>query len=177
MEYQEALKENRNNRQGNGRIDIMGPMTDQFQLFENPASQYKDTTSYHDALTGNWEENTLSTAFFSRENIIIIQNGIKRRVYELSNGRFIIAPQDETNLKIIMRSIFLQYARNLPENITEQIQKLNEYVYEYSVPNIMSTATAYLKYKNDVSTLPVPEARPVMVSSKGDKQLELKPFL
>lgn len=177
MDYENALRENKNPNQGNGRIDIMGPIVDQFQLFENPQSQYKDVTSYQDALNGNWEDNSLSNAFFSRENIIIIQNGIKRMVYETSNGRFIIAPQDETALKIIMRSIFLQYAKNLPENITQQILQLNKYVYEYCVPNVISTATAYLKYKNDVSTLPVPEARPAFVSNKGDKQLELKPFL
>ncbi len=177
MDYENALRDNRDPTQGNGRIDIMGPIVDQFQLFENPENQYKNVTSYHDALTGNWEESLLSQAFFSRENIIIIQNAIKRMVYEGSNGRFIIAPQDETNLKIVMRSIFLQNARNLPENVTQQIVELNKKVYEYAVPNILSTATSYIKYKNDVSTLPVPEARPAFVSTKGDKQLELKPFL
>lgn len=176
MNYNEKEMK-KNNYEGNGRINILGKVKDQFQLFEHPDFSIEKTSSYDDALTGNWEDNLLSKAFFSKDNIIIIQNGIKRQVYDKSNGRYLIAPQDETNLKIIMRSIFLQNAKNLPYNYTEQIKELNELVYKYCVPNILSTAISYLKYKNDVSTLPVPEARPVNVSVKGDKILENKRFM
>ena len=33
-----------------------------------------------------------------------------------------------------------------------------------------------MKYKNDVSTLAVPQDRPAYVNTKGDNSLELKPF-
>jgi hypothetical protein len=163
------------NSQNNGRIDIMGPNIQQFQLFDNPLTN-KNSSSYNDALNGNWVSNNLSKAFFSQKNIQIIQNGIRAGVYKSSNGVYNIGPQDETNLKIIMRSIFLQNAVNNPTHIPEQIKELNILVFEYSIPKILGEAESYMKYKNDVSTLAVPQDRPAYMNSKGDKQLELKHF-
>ena len=65
-------------------------------------------------------------AFFSAENIQIIQNAIKAGVYHGSKSQFVIGNQDEDTLKIIMRSTFLQYSSNNPVNITQQIQSLND---------------------------------------------------
>lgn len=166
-----------NSAHQNGRVDIMGPPRNQFELFDNPGVSYNDTSDYKDALNGNWDDNMLSKVFFCKGNIIIIQNGIRGGVYALSNGRYDVGPQDETNLKIIMRSIFLQNASNLPHHITEQVNALNKLVLNYSIPNVFNEAEAYIKYKNDVSTLAVPLKRPVYTNNKGDKVLELKPFM
>ena len=163
-------------RQQNGRVNISGPAQNQFELFDNPGMNYNDVTSYRDALNGNWSDNMLSQAFFSAQNITIIQNAIRAGVYRRSNGRFNVGPQDPTNLKIVMRSIFLQYAANSPDDIKGQVEGLNQMVLDYCIPNVYNEAVAYMKYKNDVSTLAVPEARPTFVSTKGDKVLELKPW-
>lgn len=165
---------NNNSIHTNGRVNIKGPIKNQFELFDNNSNTYNVITNYNDALNGNWDESILSKTFFSVENINIIQNGIRAGVYKMSNGRFNVAPQDPTNLKIIMRSIFLQYAANNPQNIRGQINSLNKLVLDYCIPNVHNEAIAYLKYKNDVSTLAVPESRPINVSNKGDKILELK---
>lgn len=159
----------------NGRINIQGPTMNQFELFHNPGVSYNDD-SFHDALTGNWNETSLSKAFFSGKNIQIIQNGIKAGVYSMSNTRFIVSDQDITNLKIIMRAIFLQYSANKPNHITEQIFALNKLVLDYCVPSVYKEAIAYIKYKNDVSTLAVPQARPIYVNNKGNKPNEYKHF-
>lgn len=160
------------NDKSNGRVNILGENKPyQFTLFENPGNP---TTPYTNAMTGNWKDSILSKAFFSRDNITIVQNGIRAGVFRCSNGRYNVAPQDEINLKIVMRSIFLQNAKNDTSNITGQIQALNNMVLQYCVKNVFGEATAYIKYRNDVSTLAVPEARPVYVNCKGDKQLELK---
>ena len=157
----------------NGRVNILGENTQfQFELFQNP----NKPQSYEDAMTGNWKDSLLSKAYFSRENMQNIQNGIRAGVYHASKGRYSVGEQDETNLKIVMRSIFLQNAKNDTRPIPDQISELNGMVLEYCVKNVCSEATSYIKYKQDVSTLAVPEARPVHVSVKGDKQLELKPW-
>lgn len=157
----------------NGRINILGENTQfQFELFKNPSNP----TSYNDAMTGNWDDSLLSKAYFCSENVQIIQNGIRAGVYKVSKGRYNVGPQDETNLKIVMRSIFLQNAKNDARPIPEQITELNNLVLEYCIKNVCSEATSYIKFKQDVSTLAVPEARPAHVSVKGDKQLELKPW-
>jgi hypothetical protein len=144
----------------NGRIDIMGPNTTPlFQLYDqnNNANQ---STSYKNAMVGNLENTVLSNAFFSGENIQIIQNAIKAGVYHKSNGAHVIGNQDEDTLKIIMRSTFLQFSNNKPNNIRQQISDLNKLVAEYAIPQIINEADSYLKYKKDVSTLAVPHARP-----------------
>lgn len=165
--------------ESNGRVNILGPNTPyQFTLFKNPGmnGESDKITSYNNALTGNWTNSLLSNTFFSKANQIIIQNGIRAGVFKVSNGRYNVGPQDETNLKIVMRSIFLQNAKNDPRNIQQQIILLNNLVYEYCIPQVFSEATSYIKYRNDVSVLAVPGALPIYSNIKGSKQLELKPW-
>ena len=159
----------------NGRVHILGSQTpDPFSLYDKiPISS---NTAYENALQGNWTCNKLSEVFFSSQNIQILQNGIRAGVYKASKGRYKIGPQNEDSLKIIMRSIFLQSALNLPTHIEEQIKALNKLVTDYAVPQVSSEATAYIKYKNDVSNLAIPLANPTYVSQKGQFPLELKPW-
>lgn len=157
-----------------GRVDISEPNVFQFELFKHPGINYNNTTNYRGGLQGNVEETNLSRAFFSKENMNIIQNGIRAGVYRLSKGLYNVAPQNETNLKIIMRSLFLQYSAHQPNNIREQVKQLNKIVLDYCVPSVLNEADAYLKYKRDVSNMPMPHALPAYSSKKGDKVLELK---
>ena len=158
----------------NGRVNIIGPNTGNiFSLYDKIPVQQK-STQYRNALSGTWNNNMLSTAFFSSDNIRIIQNAIKKGVYSASNGNFVISDQDEDTLKIIMRSIFLQHSSNLPTNITQQVESLNKLVLDYAIPQICGEAEGYVKYKNDVSTLPVPLNR--ALSTYSNNILELKNF-
>ena len=144
----------------NGRINIMGPNTgDLYQLYDQPP-MVNQSTPYRNAMNGNWETTKLSNAFFSAENIQIIQNAIKAGVYHGSKSQFVIGNQDEDTLKIIMRSTFLQYSSNKPNRITEQIVALNKLVVDYCAPQILSEAKAYTRYKHDVSTIATPMERP-----------------
>ena len=159
--------------QTNGRVDILNYNPgDRFSLHDKIPTG--ESTGYRAALTGNWSDNLLSNTFFSGANVRIIQNGLKAGVYKSSNGRFLIGDQDEDTLKIIMRSIFLQSATNLPNQIREQVTVLNKLVLDYAVPQIFGEAQGYIKYKNDVSTLVVPIERPT--STYSNTTLELKPW-
>jgi len=156
----------------NGRVNILGPNTDiRFSMSDRiPIDQ---ATSFRDAMTGNWNNTILSDAFFSAQNIKIIQNAIRVGVYKRSNGNYIIGEQNYDELKIIMRSIFLQNSKNLAINIREQIETLNKLVLDYSINQVYGEAEGYMKYKRDASTLVVPIAMPIL-SYSNDKQLELK---
>ena len=160
------------NRTNNGRVDIKTPNTSKlFQMYDKiPANQ---CTTFRSATEGLWDSTTLSQVFFSEQNIQIIQNGIRAGVYKKSNGQYVIGPQDCDSLKIIMRSVFLQYSANQPNNISEQITELNKIVLDYCIQQVYSEAQGYMTYVNDVSTLVVPIERPVMTSN-NDRQLELK---
>jgi len=160
------------NKTNNGRVDIKTPNTSKlFQMYDKiPANQ---CTTFRSATEGLWDDTILSQVYFSNQNIQIIQNGIRAGVYNRSNGQYIIGPQDCDSLKIIMRSIFLQYSANQPNNITQQVEELNKLVLEYCIQQVYSEAQGYITYVNDASTLVVPIERPVMTSN-NDRQLELK---
>ena len=162
------------NKVNNGRVDIKSPNTSTlFQMYDKiPANQ---CVTFRNATEGLWTSDSLSNAFFSQENIQIIQNGIRAGVYHRSNGQYVIGPQDCDSLKIVMRSVFLQNSANQPNNITQQIEQLNKIVLEYCIQQVYSEAQGYMKYINDASTLVVPISHPVMAND-NDRQLELKPW-
>lgn len=156
----------------NGRIDIKTPNTnDLFKLYDK--IDVDNCVSLRNPTIGLWDDTPLSKAFFSRENIQIIQNGLRAGIYEISNRQYIIAQQDCDTLKIIMRSIFLQYSANKPLSISEQITELNKMVLDYCIQQVYSEAKGYMKYIDDASTLVVPLAHPIQ-SCNTDRQLEFK---
>jgi hypothetical protein len=155
----------------NGRVNIIGSNMNQFSLFDKIPTN--ECTTFHDAMTGNFQDSMLSLAFFSKENIQIIQNAIRAGVYEISNHQYLIDNQNCDNLKIVMRSVFLQNSVNLPDRITEQIQELNGLVVKYCVREIYSEAQGYINYKRDASTMYNPIDRPVQPDF-NNKTLELK---
>ncbi len=158
--------------QANGRVNITkyNPFN-KFKLYDRVNNNDK-STAYRDALLGNWQCNKLSETFFSAENIDTLQQGMIDGVKSLSNNSILIGRQDEDTLKIIMRSIFLQNAKNNNQPIQQQISELNKMVLNYAVPQIFGEAQGYIKYKNDVSTLVVPMDRPI--ATYTGKTLELK---
>lgn len=160
------------NKVNNGRVNIKSPNTSAlFQMYDKiPANQ---CVTFRNATEGLWNETPLSQTFFSQNNIQIIQNGIRAGVYDRSNGQYIIGPQDCDSIKIVMRSVFLQYSANQPSNIPQQIVELNKIVLNYCIQQVYSEAQGYMKYIDDVSTLVVPIAHPVQASN-NDRQLELK---
>ncbi len=161
------------NLESNGRVDILGPIGPQFQLSDK--IPLKECASFRDALTGQWKDTLLSCTFFSKENIEILQNAIRKGVYDRSNGMYVIGNQNCNELKIIMRSIFLQHAKNLPCDIKYQIITLNKIVTDYAIDQVYKSAVSYIKYKQDASTLSVPISTPVNTSPKTNT-LELQPF-
>ena len=167
-----------NNKQPelNGRINLMEPQDPNivFKMQEKIAIKNK-ATEYREALAGTWEDNIVSKVYFSAENQQIIQNGIRAGVYDKSDKKFVIPPQNIDTLKIIMRSIYLQHTENHLNDITGQIAKLNSLVLDYAVPTVYKEAIGYLKYCEDQSTI----AMPLPIPKHHDrqyKQLELKNY-
>ena len=157
----------------NGRIDLKTPNTSKlFSMYDKLSSSNKCTT-FRNPTEGLWNDTQLSNAFFSKQNIIIIQNGIRAGVYEMSNRQYLIGNQDCDSLKIVMRSVFLQYSSNKPTHVTEQIIALNKMVLNYCIGQVYSEAQGYMKYIDDVSTLAMPIAHPILSNNK-DKELVLK---
>ncbi len=155
------------NSKYNGRINISEPdINIKFSMMDKMHCDTK-LSDYKDALTGNWEDTKLSQMFFSKNNIKNLQNKIRFGVYKMSNEQYVISPQCQDTLKIIMRSTYLSYSKNNKSNLLQQINELNEIVLDYSVKQIYGEAQSYLKYIDDVSTMHVPIDRPQFSSTRN----------
>ena len=162
------------NNQGNGKVNILGPnIRTKFSMMDR--IPVNTNTNYLNSLTGNLERSKLSDLFFSKQNIQNIQNLLIKGVYEKSNSQILIDKQPEDNIVIVMRSMYLQYSKNLDTKLNEQVNELNNYVLNFCIPKVYSEAVAYLKYKQDASNMHMPMSAPIY-SSKTNKTLEQKPF-
>jgi hypothetical protein len=160
----------------NGRVNILEqpPADIKFDMFDRIAIKNR-AVDYRVPMNNGWEDTKLSYAFFSAGNIQIIQNGLRAGVYELSKGKFSITPQNIDQLKVIMRTMFYQYARFSQEPIPEQISQINKHVLDYVIPYLYNEAIAYVKYCEDQSTLVVPLDLPKQ-NERDYKPLEFKRY-
>lgn len=155
---------------GNGRATNIGddkmynsmPMTE-----NNPDTENKDFKNK--AINNINQATSISNLFFSEININNLQNMIRYNIYKLSGQ--IIDRQSDTELKIVMRSYFLQYSKNSPDNLKEQLIDLNNHVLNYCVPKVHDEMIQFKGYINDVQNLPMPIERPKNMSSAGTKHL------
>jgi hypothetical protein len=166
---------------GNSFPTVASPLGDGTKADAFPGFGYERTSEDKftgDMLRGNWEHSPLSDTFFPKENIVVIQNNIRRDVYNNSQPKgYVIDDQSVDELKIIMRGMYYQYARNLPTNIAGQVDELNKRVTAWSVPHILSAVDHYVYYLKDIDTLPVPMARPVNLTRGGSKTLPFNTFM
>ena len=162
----------------NGRVNILEGEDDpnvKFRMYERIAVKNK-ATEYRDALVGVLEDNVLAQVYFSAANEQIIQNGIRAGVYNLSKDKYVVAQQNSDQLKIVMRSIYLQFARHSEIGIREQVEVLNTLVLEYCVPYVYSEAVSYVKYLRDQSTLVMPLDH-ALQSDRQYKQLQERAWI
>ena len=150
----------------NGRVNIMQNFATSPKITRAPLILNDNNIN---SISYNITNTSLSVNFFSKENINKIQNLIKRGVYYKSNKQHIIADQNEQELVIIMRSIYLQYGKNLPTNVNDQINELNNMIIEWAIDNIISNIEQYISYKKTCSTLPMPMERAQLTSTAGTK--------
>ena len=160
--YPSIIMINHNTLNNNGRINLTKAPNLQtlFTMYDKiPANQ---PAGFRESSAGLWTETVLSKLYFSPPNVQLIQNGIRAGVHKMSNGKYIIGQQDSDSLSVIMRSIFLQNAVNLPTNITRQIDDLNKMVLKYCIESVYGEAQGYMTYLSDVSSIAVPLDPPVM---------------
>lgn len=117
------------------------------------------------------EPNALNTTFFSLANKQIIQNAIRHDVWQQTSLRHMIGEQSDTELEIVMRSIYLQYSTNRDDHVRNQVTDLNQRVVEHAVPNIINNIKQHESYKEDLDRGVQVMEHPRNVSSAGSKTL------
>lgn len=134
------------------------------------------STEGEDAIRGNVVATPLNTAYFSPANVQIIQNKLRRDVYDRSGGEFLIDEQSVDELMIVMRAMYLQYSQNRPDHIPEQIAELNQIVADWCVPKILAECSMHKTYLRDIQQLPVPMEHPILLTRAGSKSATFDRF-
>lgn len=162
----------KNQNRVNGRVDLLSPLpTMNIPNYQQAA--VSNTNFYREAVYGQMDRSPASDLFFSMDNIEALHSGIRYRVYKETD--IVVGRQSDTELKIVMRSIFLQYFENKPNvPVIEQVRALNALVLEYTVKDVVSNLKQYIKYRKDASTMPTPLQHPQLDTKKGSRTLEFK---
>jgi hypothetical protein len=128
-------------------------------------------------LIGHIHKSTpLNEIFFSDANIEKLQIDIRDQVFRMSGNKIRIGPQDEQQLRIIMRSYYLMYSQNNAQRVSEELADLNSRVIGYSAAKIYSEADFHEFYLKDLQDFPDPIANPMNVGVFGTRTGELKSF-
>ena len=150
----------------NGRVVLYGA---NYSPYETYSGSLEPQKCFTDSIKRVHVSTSLTESFFSAENVNLIQQEIIKRVYTQTNH--VISRQSDMNLQIIMRSTYLQYGKNLPCQIKEQVIELNEEVFKECLRIIVPNIEQTIGYRNDLVKLPQTMQRAINVSSKGTKTL------
>lgn len=122
-----------------------------------------------EALKGVHAKTELNSRFFSASNFEYLQDQIRYRVYQQSGSQYVIDRQNDDELKIVMRSIYMTYARHRVDELEQELKELNEMVLAYCVKDVLTAVDHYMKYLNTLAYMPQQPARPVNPSMSGTK--------
>lgn len=114
--------------------------------------------------------NDLEKMFFSKDNIDLINKQLILTVYKKTDKEFVICPQDERKLLIVMKYVFIENARHLPYDIKGQIRELNCRVVNEILPVVISNVRQKVDYLRDISTQPIGPPLP-MNTNNTDRTL------
>jgi hypothetical protein len=154
-----------------GRVNIT--QQDGTPLFLQTSVDVDDKSNYYSATKHMLQASGLTNEYFSANNINHVHQLIKERVYEISNKKYLIDNQSRDELKIIMKSIFLQ--NSTFSQSKDEINRLNEMVVAEAARIIYTELLSYLKYKEDASTLVKPMSRPAYLHNDNSIKYQL-PF-
>lgn len=114
----------------------------------------------------------LSELYFSKENVSRIQRQIKKEIYKRTNGKYqLTVDQNEQDLLVAMRAVYLENTKSLPNHIVRQVKELNKHTINYIVPDMITNIKSQAGYLRDIDAPIVPPDRPLNVSHAGRKTL------
>jgi hypothetical protein len=103
---------------------------------------------------GTCSDGNLENVFFSNDNIDIINRKLIFTIYNITEKKYKIAKQTPESLTIVMRYVFINYAKHLPFSIKEQVDELNNLVLKEIVPNIITNITQKVNYISYINERP-----------------------
>lgn len=137
-----------------------------FLFLQEHRKNYKNMAAT--ALKGIQKESELSKLFFSDRNIKRLQKLLRKEVFIRTNGEFRLdIDQDQKDLLIAMRAVYLEHSRFLPGQIVRQVKRLNRKVITETVPGILTEIRQYYGYQKEINKPLTPIERPTNVNAAG----------
>lgn len=141
-----------------------------FLLNQDHHKNYKNMAET--AIKGIQCQGELSKTFFSDQNIRRLQKQIKNEIFKRTNGEFRLdVDQEQRDLYIVMRAVYLEYAKFLPNQVIRQVKGLNEKVVSEIVPGMITEMKQEYGYIKEINKPLSPIARPLNMGNAGRKQL------
>ena len=141
-----------------------------YQMYQQPKQENYDRARY--ATKSLFEKNEITKLFFTDENIKRIQKKIKEEIYIKTKGQYTLdEDQDDSDLTIAMRAIYLDKCKNLPGQTVRQVKLLNQQTVDYVVPDMITNIKQYFGYIKDINQPLVPMMRPMNVNNAGRRLL------
>lgn len=127
-----------------------------FPLYLKPVSEvYEDVIASIFKTLGQ-PPTPLNTAFFAKDNVDEIQRALVRAVRETLGQ--LLGRQSDWELLLIMRQVYLDSASNWPEDVAEELVRLNGLVLQISLQAVSSNLTRYMAYR---AVAPMAESLPM----------------
>ena len=133
-------------------------------------------THRQDLVGTQHKETPLNAVFFSQDNIDHIQQGVHDQVMLMSGNKYNIDRQNEDDVKIVMRSYYLTYAKNNPKMVADELEDLNRRSIGHISAKVYSEVDFHMFYRNDIEKFAPPIANPTNVHVYGSRVNELKSF-
>lgn len=137
-------------------VITMPPFTEiEFPLYLKPTSERFEDVVAAVMKSLRQPDTPLNTTFFSKANVDALQLAIRERIS--SSLGVLLDRQSDWELMLIMRRLYMETASNWPEDVGEEVSRLNSMVIQLSVDAISKNVTAYMTYRNKLAdALPLP---------------------
>jgi hypothetical protein len=141
-----------------------------FVFLQEHKKNYKNMAPV--ALKGLQANSELSKMYFSDKNMKRLQRLIKKEVLNRTHGKYRLdVDQEQKDLLIAMRAVYLEHCRYLPGQVVRQIKRLNLKVVDTIVPSMITEIKQYYGYLDDINNPIKPIMRPINVNNAGRKTL------
>ena len=148
--------------------NIFPPVINAVCFQENPrANQMRSEMIKNQIRINECAQGPLEETFFSEKNIQLINKNLISMVIKKTNGMYRIPDQSTKSLTIVMRYIFIEYARYLPYDISGQIKELNDRVLDEILPGVISNAEQKICYLRDIENPVRVIARPMSTNNNS----------
>ena len=118
----------------------------------------------------------LNMVFFSQANLAHVHSEIQNQVSMMSGGKYKIDKQGDDEVRIVMRSYYLMFARNDPHQVAQELDELNKRTIGYCSAKVFSEVDFHMFYLKDLEEFAPAIANPVNTGVVGSRVGELKSF-